>query len=76
MLRHAGLTFDDLATLGDTRSDTRIENLAAMGTVDDLAEETEKMLKAGVDHVCYGHPLAEDPISAATEVGEKLIGRF
>lgn len=31
------------------------------------------MLKAGVDHVCYGHPLSEDPMHAVKEIGEKLI---
>ncbi len=76
ILRHAGLALEDLATLGKSSSDSRIEQLAAMGSVDDIVEQTEKMLKAGVDHVCYGHPLSEDPLRGVTEIGEKVIAHF
>ncbi|MCS4540684.1 MAG: LLM class flavin-dependent oxidoreductase [Thaumarchaeota archaeon] len=69
MLRDAGLAIEDLATLGRSSSDARIEKLAAMGSVDDIVEQTEKMLKAGVDHVCYGHPL-RTATATAPVVGE------
>ncbi len=58
MLRYAGLALEDLPTLGKSSLDVRIGKLAALGSADDIVEQTEKMLKAGVDHVCYGHPLS------------------
>ncbi len=76
MLRYAGLALEDLPALGKSSSDARIRKLAAMGSLDDIIEQTEKMLKAGVDHVCYGHPLSEDPLRAVTEIGEKVIAHF
>ncbi len=56
--------------------DARIGKLAAIGSIDDIVEQTEKMLKAGVDHVCYGHPLSEDPLRAVRQIGEKVIAHF
>lgn len=76
MLRYAGLAVEDLGALGSPTLDERIGNLAAMGSVDDIVDQTEKMLEAGVDHVCYGHPLSEDPLRAVTEIAEKVIGYF
>jgi 5,10-methylenetetrahydromethanopterin reductase len=76
MLRNAGLALEDIAALGRSHSDARVGKLAAIGSINDIVEQTEKMLKAGVDHVCYGHPLSEDPMHAVKEIGEKLIMHF
>ncbi len=76
MLRYAGLALEDLPTLGQSSSDARIGKLAAVGSIDDIVEQTEKILKAGVDHVCYGHPLSDDSMRAVTEIGEKIIVHF
>jgi 5,10-methylenetetrahydromethanopterin reductase len=76
MLRYAGLALEDLPTLGKSSSDALIGKLAAIGSVDDIVDQTEMMLKAGVDHVCYGHPLSEDLLRTVTEIGEKVIVHF
>ena len=76
MLRHAGLAPEDLAALGEAGFDARIGKLAAIGSVDDIIEQTEAMLEAGVDHVCYGHPLSVDPLRAVKEIGERVIARL
>ncbi|MBI4258567.1 MAG: LLM class flavin-dependent oxidoreductase [Thaumarchaeota archaeon] len=76
MLRQAGLHYEGLASLGKAGSYVPLERFAAMGNADEIVEQTEKMLKAGVDHVCYGHPLSEDPMRAVTEIGEEVIVHF
>lgn len=53
-----------------------MENFAALGTIQEIVEQTAVMLKAGVDHVCYGHPLSQNPIDAIRLVGEKIIPSF
>ena len=76
MLRRAGLQYEDLAGLARTSSNVPIEKFAAVGNSNDIVEQTDKMLKAGVDHVCYGHPLSESPMNAISEIGEKVIIHF
>lgn len=76
MLSAAGFSYDELLSL--RASDVRLplellENFVALGTPEEIVEQTSVMLKAGVDHVCYGHPLGTDTINVTKLIGEKII---
>ena len=53
-----------------------IESLAALGNPDEIVEQTARMLKSGVDHICFGHPLGGDPVKAMRLLSEKVTPQF
>jgi 5,10-methylenetetrahydromethanopterin reductase len=52
----------------------RYLNFAAAGTVDEIIAQTESMIRAGVDHICYGHPLGREPEKAVVALALKVKG--
>ncbi len=53
-----------------------IEKLAATGTAKEILEQVELMLKAGVDHVCFGHPLSSEPTVAMRTLAQRVLPHF
>ncbi len=75
MLKEAGIYYEDLGTM--EKIDRKIlANFAAIGKIGKILEETAKMVEAGVDHICFGHPLGADPVQAIKEIGNKIISYF
>ncbi len=78
MLTSIGLSFDDIRRLEEKGSQIPpklIENFVALGNPDDIIEQTDRMLKAGVDHICYGHPLGDLP-EVIRLIGERILPYF
>ncbi len=53
-----------------------VESLAVLGDSDEIVEQTARMLRSGVDHVCFGHPLGVDPVKAMRLLGEMVAPQF
>lgn len=53
-----------------------IEKLACIGSIKKIEKEIESMIKAGVTHICFGHPLGEDIIKCIEKLGKELIPSF
>jgi hypothetical protein len=75
MLNAAGIKYEDL---DDEKiiEDKVIPNFTATGSVEEVLEQTAKIVEAGVDHVCYGHPLGIDPYETIKLIKDKIISYF
>jgi 5,10-methylenetetrahydromethanopterin reductase len=58
------------------RVDTIIESFVAIGTPVEIIEQTDNMLKSGVTHICYGHPLGPKIEESINLIGKKVIPYF
>jgi alkanesulfonate monooxygenase SsuD/methylene tetrahydromethanopterin reductase-like flavin-dependent oxidoreductase (luciferase family) len=70
LMKFAGLTVEDLARDDDDVREKVLEGFAIYGSADDIVEKTAKLLKAGVTHVCFGHPLSSDPVEGCRQITE------
>ncbi len=78
MLTSIGLSCDDIRQFEEKGSQIPpklIENFVALGNPDDIIEQTDRMLKAGVDHICYGQPLGDLP-EVIRLIGERILPYF
>jgi 5,10-methylenetetrahydromethanopterin reductase len=73
MLSAAGVSYHKVSRRDYSWSTSTMGQFTAYGTVDDVTEQTVEMLKAGVDHVCYGHPLGEPLSEVIREIGEEIL---
>jgi len=79
MLGAAGVSPADLKALSQLPSaiaDRIVENFSATGTPDDLINQTDRMVRAGVTQVCYGHPLSTDIEEGVRLIGERVKPYF
>ena len=79
MLANAGLTPEALLALSRNPPKAPpafLHSFAALGTPDDVIEQTAQMLAAGVDQVCFGYPLGPDLPAAIRLLGENVIPHF
>jgi 5,10-methylenetetrahydromethanopterin reductase len=79
MLTSAGISYRGLLkdSLDKDRLPSKVvENLAATGTPNDILEQAELMLKAGVDHISFGHPLGSEPGAAMRLLAQKVLPQF
>ena len=78
MLTSIGVSDDDIRRFKEKGSQIPsklIENFVALGNPDDIIEQTDRMLKAGVDHICYGQPLGSLP-EVIKVLGERVLPYF
>jgi len=73
MLSAAGLSYREILGGAYSWNTSTMSHFAAYGTVDDVIEQTRTMFRAGVDHVCYGHPLGEPLTDVIREIGEAIL---
>ena len=75
MLEAANIKFEEL---NETRiiEEKVIPNFTAAGSIEDILEQTAKMVEAGVDHICYGHPLSSQPFEAMKLIKDKIMTYF
>ncbi len=80
MLRAAGISYEDLKSFSEysvpDHEDVILENFSAVGTPEDVIEQTDRIVKAGVGHVCYGHPLSGNIEEGVRLIGEKVKPYF
>lgn len=50
-----------------------IENFCAFGTPDEIVEQAHRMLRSGVDHICFGLPLGPDPLFSLRLLAQKVV---
>lgn len=73
MLAAAGIEYRDLLASEPGAGEKMAENLAIYGDVDTLVEKAAKLLRAGVSHICFGHPLGDDPVEAAKVLRDRVV---
>jgi 5,10-methylenetetrahydromethanopterin reductase len=75
MLEAANIKFEEL---NETRiiEEKVIPNFTAAGSIEDILEQTAKMVEAGVDHICYGHPLSSQPFEVMKLIKDKIMTYF
>ena len=66
----------DLARAERAISDKSIRNFTATGTPDDIIDQTEEMIKAGVHHIIFGYPLGPSREEAIRLIGQDVIPYF
>jgi 5,10-methylenetetrahydromethanopterin reductase len=79
MLAHAGLTYEEILALSRNPPKAPpdfLHHFAALGSPDDVIEQTAQMVAAGVDQVCFGHPLGPDLPAAIRLLGENVLPHF
>jgi len=74
MLEEAGIKYEEI--LNEKNEEKIISNLTATGKIEDILEQTAKIIEAGVDHVCYGHPLGSNPSEVIKLINSKIIPYF
>jgi 5,10-methylenetetrahydromethanopterin reductase len=57
-------------------SDLSIEKCSVCGTPEDVIPQIENMIAAGVDHICFGHPLGPDFNQALDLLGKEILPHF
>ncbi|PSN84767.1 hypothetical protein B9Q02_08900 [Candidatus Marsarchaeota G1 archaeon BE_D] len=70
MLSFAGITQEAF------NIDEVLENFCAFGNASEIVEQTFKMFKSGVTHVCYGLPLGVNSIRALKILAQKVKPHF
>jgi 5,10-methylenetetrahydromethanopterin reductase len=73
MLEAAGLTLESLSAIDDEVGGRLLENFAVYGSVEDVLDKLAKLVKAGVSHICLGHPLGADPVKAVQLIRDKIL---
>ncbi len=79
MLKAGGLEFHELLKACKSKATLPTElinNVAAAGAPDDIIHEIEPMLKSGVDHICFGHPLGSSPTTAMELLAQQVTSHF
>jgi len=57
-------------------SDLSVEKCSVCGTPEDVIPQIESMIAAGVDHICFGHPLGPDFNEALDLLGKEILPHF
>lgn len=73
MMSYAGLSLSDLEHVDDEVEARVLENFAVFGGEDEIIEKSVKLLKNGVDHLVFGHPIASNIVEGVRKIGEKII---
>lgn len=78
MLEAAGIKYDELRQLDtDTELQEKIlEKFVAIGTPEEIVEQSHRMVKAGVSEVCFGYPLGKERTRAISLLAEKVKPTF
>ncbi|MCS6784360.1 MAG: hypothetical protein N3H84_01545 [Candidatus Caldarchaeum sp.] len=76
MMAAAGLKLDDLSNPDEDTKAKALDCFAVYGSVDDILEKTAKLLRAGVNHVCFGHPIASDIVEGVKTICQRIIPRL
>lgn len=79
MLSHAGISPKNIEEVFDEGAEIPhdlVKKFVAAGTPDEIIAQTEDMLKAGVNHVCYGYPLGKELKRSITMLSKHVISYF
>lgn len=74
MLEEGGLRREHLTEEGALLEalERNAHNFAAVGTAEDILAQTERMVRAGVGHICFGHPLGPDPEGSLLQLAKRV----
>jgi len=75
MLASVKVKYEDLCDL-KIIEEKILPNFTATGKIEEVLEHTAKMTEAGVDHICYGHPLSREPIKTIKLIKDKIMSYF
>ncbi|MEM1942462.1 MAG: LLM class flavin-dependent oxidoreductase [Candidatus Caldarchaeum sp.] len=73
MLKAAGLDAGDLARADDEVRARMLENFALCGSVEEVVEKAVRLVRSGVSHVCFGHPVGRDIVEGVRVIAEKVL---
>ncbi|MEM4408135.1 MAG: LLM class flavin-dependent oxidoreductase [Candidatus Caldarchaeum sp.] len=76
MVAAAGLRYEELRSDDPENERKMLESFAVCGDVEQVLEKTAKLVEAGADHICYGHPLSNQPVEAVRLIAGKIIPYF
>ncbi len=72
----AAIANGDLVTAERAISEKSVRSFTATGTPDDLIDQTEDMIRAGVHHIVFGYPLGPSREEAVNMIGQDVIPHF
>lgn len=72
----AAIARGDLASAEKAISEKSVRSFTATGTPDDLIDQTEDMIRAGVRHIIFGYPLGPSREKAVNLIGQDVIPHF
>ncbi|MEM4288450.1 MAG: LLM class flavin-dependent oxidoreductase [Candidatus Caldarchaeum sp.] len=73
MLRAAGLEPRDLDEPDDEAKALMLESFAVCGSVEEVLEKCVTLLRSGVSHLCFGHPISSNPVEGVKMIAEKVL---
>ncbi|MEM4294755.1 MAG: LLM class flavin-dependent oxidoreductase [Candidatus Caldarchaeum sp.] len=73
MLRAAGLEPRDLDEDDDEVRARMLDSFAVCGSVEEVLEKCVALLRSGVSHLCFGHPVSPNPVEGVRIIAEKLL---
>ncbi|MEM1936859.1 MAG: LLM class flavin-dependent oxidoreductase [Candidatus Caldarchaeum sp.] len=73
MLRAAGLEPRDLDEADDEARARMLESFAVCGSVEEVLEKCVALLRSGVSHLCFGHPISPNPVDGVRMIAKKVL---
>jgi len=76
MVEAAGLSYDDFGS-GEPEVVRRVLDAFTLhGSAEDVLDQAARLIEAGVDHLCFGHPLAEDFVEGVRILRDRVLPYF
>ncbi len=76
MVEAAGLRYEDLGSKDPEVVVRVVEAFALYGSVDDVLNQAARLVEAGADHICFGHPLSDDFVEGVLAVRDRVLPYF
>jgi 5,10-methylenetetrahydromethanopterin reductase len=76
MVEAAGLRYEDLGSTDPDVVCRAVNAFALYGSVDDVLNQAARLVEAGADHICFGHPLSDDFVEGVLAVRDRVLPYF
>jgi 5,10-methylenetetrahydromethanopterin reductase len=73
MVEAAGLRYEELLTDDPALKEKILDSFSLYGSAEDVLDRAARLVEAGVDHLCFGHPLSDDLVWGVRAVSERIL---
>jgi 5,10-methylenetetrahydromethanopterin reductase len=70
------LRYEDLGSTDPDVVCRAVNAFALYGSVDDVLNQAARLVEAGADHICFGHPLSGDFVEGVKAVRDRVLPYF
>jgi alkanesulfonate monooxygenase SsuD/methylene tetrahydromethanopterin reductase-like flavin-dependent oxidoreductase (luciferase family) len=72
MVEAAGLRYEELLTDDPALKEKILDSFSLYGSAEDALDRAARLVEAGVDHLCFGHPLSDELVGGVRAVSERI----